>query len=108
MSSRQRSLKSNKLRSREFVYEAVEPRKLLASIFAAYIDGSLTLGNANSAAPYALTDTFKLETNPGASKTIYLDFNGHFSTNNSWNHSINFPSWDWSLQLRPSQRQWKR
>ena len=94
MSARQRSHNSKKLRSREFVYEAVEPRKVLASIFPAYVDGSFTLGNANSAAPYALTDTFKLETNPGASKTIYLDYNGHFSTNNSWNHNIDFPSWD--------------
>jgi hypothetical protein len=41
-----------------------------------------------------LDDTFELETNPGASKTIYLDFNGHFSNNNSWDHSINFPAWN--------------
>jgi len=75
-------------------YDAFEQRKVLAAIFPAYIDGSLTLGDSASAAPYALADTFELETNPNASKTIYLDFNGHFSNNNRWNHSINFPAWN--------------
>ena len=81
-------------RRKEFTYELAEPRKVLASIFPAYVDGQLTLGDATASAPYDLNDTFELETNPDASKTIYLDFNGHFSNNNAWNHSINFPAWN--------------
>ena len=94
MSSLKRSRDSKKSRSSIFNYEAYEPRKVLAAIFPAYVDGSLTLGDPDSAAPYALADTFNLETNPGASKTIFLDFDGYFSNNNSWNHTINFPAWN--------------
>ena len=75
-------------------YELLETRKVLAAIFPAYIDGELTLGNPNAAAPYALADTFELETNPGASKTIFLDFDGHRSVNNAWEHDILFPAWN--------------
>lgn len=32
-----------------------------------------------------LDDTFRLHSNPSASKTIYLDFNGHTTTNTDWN-----------------------
>ncbi|MFN5116792.1 MAG: bluetail domain-containing putative surface protein [Cyanobacteriota bacterium] len=31
--------------------------------------------------------TFRLQSNPGASKVIYLDFNGHTTTGTSWNNS---------------------
>ena len=40
------------------------------------------------AAPsYPLSQTFLLHTNPGASKVIYLDFNGHTTTGTTWNSS---------------------
>ncbi|MEO0608831.1 MAG: GC-type dockerin domain-anchored protein [Planctomycetota bacterium] len=42
----------------------------------------------------ALDDFMNLESIPGADKTIYLDVDGHFSTNNSWGHSINFPPYN--------------
>ncbi len=39
-----------------------------------------------SAAPlFPLADTFKLHSLPGASKTIYLDFNGQSVTGTAWN-----------------------
>ena len=41
-----------------------------------------------------LDEFLNLESNPGASKTIYLDFDGHHSVNNSWGHDIVFPAWD--------------
>lgn len=44
-----------------------------------------------------LTDTFLLHSKPGASKTIYLDFNGHVLTGTAWNvgtsDPINAPAW---------------
>ena len=50
----------------------------------------LALGPAlTHAAPYPLADTFKLHSNPGASKTIYLDFDGHTTSGTSWNTSYN-------------------
>ena len=76
------------------VYQQLEGRKVLASFFPAYVDGTFSLGDPDSAAPYPLADTFKLETNPGATRTIYLDYDGHFSRNNAWDHSIRFPAFD--------------
>jgi len=93
MDSRTRS-QPRPYRTEKVAYEVLESRKVLAAIFPTYIGGELTLGNAGAAAPYALADTFELETNPGASKTIYLDFNGHNSVNNAWDHNINFPAWN--------------
>ena len=66
-----------------------------AQWFPTYINGTFTLGNDTSAIPpYALADTFLLESNPGASKTIYLDFDGHHSVNNVWGHDIVFDPFD--------------
>jgi hypothetical protein len=33
-----------------------------------------------------LSDTFRLHSNPTATKTIYLDFNGHITTRTNWNN----------------------
>ena len=41
-----------------------------------------------------LDDFLNLESNPGASKTIYLDFTGHHSVNDGWGHDITFPAYD--------------
>ena len=77
-----------------FAYEQLEYRKVLAPLFPVYVGSTLTLGNPDSAAeaPYPLSQTFNLSTNPGASKTLYLDFNGHRSFNNDWGHDIQFPA----------------
>src|SRR5690606_12150521 len=42
-----------------------------------------------AAAPFALGDTFKLHSLPGATKTIYLDFDGHTTSGTSWNGAYN-------------------
>ncbi len=47
-----------------------------------------------------LGDAFMLETDPGADRTIYLDFDGHHSVDNSWGHDIVFPPY--SLNGNPS------
>ena len=75
-------------------YEQMECRRVLAAIFPIYVNGVLSLGDPNASAPYPLASTFNLATNPSATKTIYLDLNGHLSENNSWDHTINFPSFD--------------
>ncbi|MFN9366183.1 MAG: M12 family metallo-peptidase [Planctomycetota bacterium] len=79
-----------------FVYEQLEFRKVLAPLFPVYVGETLTLGNPDSAAaaPYPLAETFNLSTNPTASKTLYLDFNGHRSVDNDWGHDIVFPAFD--------------
>ncbi len=51
--------------------------------------GSAAEAAALSAAPYPLADTFKLHSNPGASKTIYLDFDGMTLSGISWTASKN-------------------
>lgn len=39
--------------------------------------------------PFALGQTFLLHSNPGATKVIYLDFNGHTTTGTQWNTTYN-------------------
>ncbi|MGP1271720.1 MAG: GC-type dockerin domain-anchored protein [Phycisphaerales bacterium] len=41
-----------------------------------------------------LDQAFLLNSRPGASKTIYLDFDGHHSRNNGWGHNIVFPAFN--------------
>ncbi len=76
-------------------YESLEQRNLLATFYPAYVDGAFTLGNSDPMVenPYPL-DFGRIESQPGASKTIYLDFNGHASVNNLWNHAIFFDPYD--------------
>lgn len=45
-----------------------------------------TLGPGNL--PADLSQTFLLHTNPGATKRIYLDFDGHVTSGTSWNSSF--------------------
>ena len=56
-----------------------------------------------------LEDFLSLESNPGAPKTIYLDFDGHHSVNNRWGHNIVFPGWNRSGDpetFTDSEKQW--
>ncbi len=39
-------------------------------------------------------DEFHLHSLPGAPRVVYLDFDGHHSVGNSWNHNIMFPAFD--------------
>ena len=74
--------------------ETVELRALLSAVLPAYVDGQFTFGDATSDAPYGLNNTFALESKPDATKTIYLDFDGHHSVNNGWGHDIQFPAFN--------------
>lgn len=38
--------------------------------------------------PYPVADTFKLHSRPSATKKIYLDFNGHTTSNTPWNTDL--------------------
>ncbi len=75
-------------------YQELERRAMLSAYFPAYVDGNFTLGQNDQTSPYDLAKTFRLESLPSSDKTIYLDFNGHWSTDNRWGHSIQFPSFD--------------
>ena len=68
--------------------------RAIGARYPAYIDGMFTMGDAQAEAPYDLADTFNLSSRPSATKTIFLDFNGHHSVNNSWGHDIDFPAFD--------------
>ncbi len=51
------------------------------------VDASMGAGDLSAAdsAPFALSQTFLLHSNPGATKVVYLDFNGHTTTGTQWN-----------------------
>ncbi|MBA3485329.1 MAG: hypothetical protein H0T51_26340, partial [Pirellulales bacterium] len=51
------------------------------------VDASMGEGDLDAAnsAPLALSQTFLLHSNPGATKVIYLDFNGHTTSGTQWN-----------------------
>jgi hypothetical protein len=44
-------------------------------------------------------EAFTLHSRPGSTKTIYLDFTGHHSVGNAWEHDIVFPAYDTSGDL---------
>ncbi|MEM7312407.1 MAG: hypothetical protein AAF497_04575, partial [Planctomycetota bacterium] len=78
-------------KSRLGTLEPLEARCVLAALFPAYVDGQFSLGDPYAEFPYGEENTFKLESLPGSDKTIYIDFDGHLSTDNEWDHTINFP-----------------
>ena len=41
--------------------------------------------NTGGGSPFNFADTFLLNSNPGATHTIYLDFNGHVTSGTAWN-----------------------
>ena len=41
----------------------------------------------SAAAPFPYAQTFQLHSRPGSNRVIYLDFNGHVTTNTGWNSS---------------------
>jgi hypothetical protein len=47
--------------------------------------GSFDGASASGPSPAPLADTFKLHSRPGATKVIYLDFDGHITTGTAWN-----------------------
>ncbi|WP_372896177.1 Calx-beta domain-containing protein [Stieleria sp.] len=49
------------------------------------LEGVTEATGESSLAASTLEDTFRLHSNPGASKTIYLDFDGHITSGTSWN-----------------------
>lgn len=76
--------------------ERLENRQLLAALaYTKLYDGT---GGATSAPtfsgapPFALSDTFKLHSLPGAEKTIFLDFDGHVTENTLWNSTFTTPT----------------
>jgi len=61
-----------------------------------HVDGlPLSAGSSTAAssvqgiAPYSLSQTFQLSSRPSATKTIYLDFNGHTTSGTWWNTNFN-------------------
>jgi len=97
------------------IFEILEPRLLLCADISAfggeivensadhahvaYFDPAPDLSRLNSqassasepaaAAPFPLDQTFLLHSNPGASKVIYIDFDGHTTSGTEWNTSFN-------------------
>ena len=96
------------------IFEVLEPRLLLSAdvigvmsgdevvvdfadlvLFDPAPDPSLLQSEAASAtapaaaAPFPLDQTFGLHSTPGASKVIYLDFDGHTTSGTQWNISYN-------------------
>lgn len=49
-------------------------------------------GSALAVAPFPLEQTFFLNSLPGASKTIYLDFDGHLTRETQWNTDFALPN----------------
>lgn len=84
-------------------FESLEPRMLLSGSgqdtdhhddllhVLPQVEYGLTNDDGWSEVSGSLTvaDAFNLHSNPGASHTIYLDFNGHTTQNTIWNNSFN-------------------
>ena len=57
--------------------QAIDRGILVLILLVALLPQANVFGQFNVAAPYPLNDTFLLESVPGATKTIYMDFDGH-------------------------------
>lgn len=90
------ALRSIDLELRTLLAAAISDLKLANSPKLASTDAT---ASGPSAAPlFPLADTFKLHSLPGASKTIYLDFNGQSVTGTAWNSNGNTLTFEpWSL-----------
>ena len=55
-------------------------------------DQTLAAGALLPTAPFPLEDTFFLHSVPGATKTIYLDFDGFLTRNTQWNIDFSLPN----------------
>jgi Putative Ig domain/RTX calcium-binding nonapeptide repeat (4 copies)/Metallo-peptidase family M12B Reprolysin-like len=79
----------NEVLSNQFVqeqeHEDLYPVTAAAGIIIDNTSPSSTLNLTN----FDLTNIFKLNSNPNAKHTIYLDFDGHVTENTSWNNSTN-------------------
>lgn len=45
--------------------------------------------NTGGSSPFAYSETFLLNSNPGVDHTIYLDFDGHTTSGTAWNNNFN-------------------
>ena len=82
-------------------FEQLEPRMLLSAVdpqvqICRVFDPSLVIIEPDAqeftapvAAAFPLENTFLLHSNPSASKTIYLDFDGHLTSGTFWNSNYN-------------------
>ena len=64
------------------ICQVVDPSQLI-------VEQSVEELSAQAAASFPLENTFLLHSNPSASKTIYLDFDGHLTSGTNWNALYN-------------------
>lgn len=79
--TQEKTLRTDKQGRLHFVCEGLLPLQN-AVVKAATVSGGTT------AAAITATDAFALHSKPGASKVIYLDFDGHTTTGTSWNSAF--------------------
>lgn len=80
-------------RGTDIISEGPEPIVCLAVNDSFYSEFQSPYALGEGAEPLVpLVDTFQLHSNPGASKTIYLDFDGHITTGTEWNTYTGLPT----------------
>jgi PKD repeat protein len=79
--SQEKTLRSDKQGRLHFVCEGLLPLQNAVA-------KAETVSGTGTAAAITATDAFTLHSKPGASKIIYLDFNGHTTSGTSWNSSF--------------------
>ena len=77
----EKTLRSDKQGRLHFVCEGLLPLQNAVA-------NATTASGGTTAAAITATDAFALHSKPGASKVIYLDFDGHTTTGTSWNSSF--------------------
>ncbi|HVJ84231.1 MAG TPA: SdrD B-like domain-containing protein [Caulifigura sp.] len=69
-----------------------DDHRLAVDAIPAFVDAAAASAAPQAAPPYHLSQTFLLNSLPGASQTIYLDFDGHVTTGTWWNSSRSMPT----------------
>lgn len=80
--TQEKTLRTDKQGRLHFVCEGLLPLQN------AVVKGAATTGTGTTAAAITVADAFALHSKPGASRIIYLDFNGHTTSGTSWNSSF--------------------
>ena len=79
--AQEKTLRSDRQGRLHFVCEGLLPLQNAVA-------NATTATSGGTAAAITVTDAFALHSKPGASKVIYLDFDGHTTTGTSWNSSF--------------------
>lgn len=85
---REKSLRADRQGRLHFVCEGLLPLQNVAAANAGNAGNAAVSGGGTASGTPTAADAFTLHSRPGATKVIYLDFDGHVTSGTSWNSNF--------------------